>query len=124
MRNKKIDLTCICCPLGCPISVTLEQETVTSVTGNTCPRGDTYARKEVTNPTRIVTTTVRVEGGIAPMVNVKTASDIPKNKIFDCMAALRGITVTAPVHIGDMILQNAAGTGVHIVAAKEVAAKE
>lgn len=78
------ELTCIGCPLGCSITVTMNGTDVVSVTGNTCPRGDAYARKEVTNPTRIVTSTVRVEGGISPMVNVKTASDIPKAKIFEC----------------------------------------
>ena len=72
------ELTCIGCPLGCTITVTMDGSTVTAVTGNTCPRGDAYARKEVTNPTRIVTSTVRVNGGIYPMANVKTASDIPK----------------------------------------------
>ena len=68
------ELTCIGCPLGCALTVTMEEGTVVSVTGNTCPRGDAYARKEVTNPTRIVTSTVRVQGGVCPMVNVKTES--------------------------------------------------
>ena len=53
------ELTCIGCPLGCPLTVTLENRAVQSVQGNTCPRGDAYARKEVTAPTRIVTSTVR-----------------------------------------------------------------
>ena len=60
---EKIDLICIGCPMGCPITVEMENGEVVSVTGNTCPRGDAYARKEVTNPTRIVTSTVRVTGG-------------------------------------------------------------
>ena len=72
-----------------PLLLQLNGTDVVSVTGNTCPRGDAYARKEVTNPTRIVTSTVRVEGGISPMVNVKTASDIPKAKIFECASALK-----------------------------------
>lgn len=117
------NLTCIGCPLGCSLTVTMEEGNVLSVSGNTCPRGDAYARKEVTNPTRIVTSTVRVADGIAPMVSVKTASDIPKGKIFDCVAALREITVTAPVAIGDIILADAAGTGVAIIAAKNIAHK-
>lgn len=116
------ELTCIGCPLGCSLSVTLENGEVTAVTGNTCPRGDAYARKEVTNPTRIVTTTVRVKNGVSPMVNVKTASDIPKDKIFDCVAALKDVVVTAPVAIGDVVLADVAGTGVDIVAAKNIAA--
>ena len=114
------NLTCIGCPLGCSLTVTMENDLVTSVTGNTCPRGDAYARKEVTNPTRIVTSTVRVKDGAAQMVNVKTASDIPKGKIFDCVAALRDVCVTAPVHIGDVIVADVAGTGIDVIAARNV----
>ena len=115
------NLTCIGCPLGCSLTVTMEDHSVVSVTGNTCPRGDAYARKEVTNPTRIVTSTVHVSDGTSPMVNVKTASDIPKDRIFDCVAALRGISVTAPVAIGDIIVSDVAGTGIDVIAAKNVA---
>ena len=110
--------------MGCPIVVEMEDGKVLSVTGNTCPRGESYARKEVTNPTRIVTTTVRVDGGKVPMINVKTERDIPKDKIFECIAALRGVTMKAPVHIGDIILESVAGTGVNIVAAGNVEYKE
>lgn len=117
------ELTCIGCPLGCAITVTMDGSTVTAVTGNTCPRGDAYARKEVTNPTRIVTSTVRVNGGIYPMANVKTASDIPKGRIFDCVNALKDITVNAPLKIGDVVLSDVAGTGVDIIAARNVPAK-
>ena len=91
-----------------------------SVTGNTCKRGDVYARKEVTDPTRIVTSTVRVSDGSIDMVSVKTKEDIPKHKIFECVRALKGIEVPAPVHIGDIILKNVADTGVDIVATKNV----
>lgn len=114
------ELICINCPLGCALTVTLENGEVTRVTGNTCPRGEAYARKECTNPTRIVTTTVRVEGGRLPVVSVKTASDIPKGKIADCVRTLKDVKVKAPVHIGDVILENAAGTGVNIIATKDV----
>lgn len=115
------DLICIGCPLGCPITVTMEGNEVTAVTGNTCKRGDDYARKEVTNPTRIVTSTVCVEGGDIAMVSVKTKSDIPKGKIFDCVKALKGVKVEAPVAIGDVIVADVAGTGVDIIATKDVA---
>lgn len=114
------NLTCISCPMGCPLTVVMENGEVVSVSGNTCKRGDIYARKEVTNPTRIVTSTVRVEGGTADMVSVKTKEDVPKGKIFDCVKALKGVTVKAPVHIGDVIVSDVAGTGVDIVATKEV----
>lgn len=114
------NLTCISCPMGCPITVEMEGEEIISVTGNTCKRGEVYARKEVTNPTRIVTSTVKVRGGTADMVSVKTKEDIPKGKIFECVRALKGVEIEAPVHIGDVVVQNAAGTGVDIVATKNV----
>lgn len=117
---EKRELICIGCPMGCPLTVELEGSEVTSVTGHTCKRGEVYARKEVLSPTRIVTSTVRVEGGRADMVSVKTREDIPKGKIFDCVRALKGVTVQAPVHIGDVIVPDVAGTGVDIVATRQV----
>ena len=114
------NLTCIGCPLGCALRVEMENGEVLSVSGNTCKRGDDYARKEVTNPTRIVTSTVTVEGGKEVTVSVKTRSDVPKGKIFDCVRALKGVVVKAPVHIGDVILANAAETGVDIIATSNV----
>ena len=110
------ELICIGCPLGCALTVSMEGAEVVSVTGNTCKRGDVYARKEVTNPTRIVTSTVKVSNGTADMVSVKTKEDVPKEKIFDCMRALKDVTV----HIGDVVLKNVAGTGVDMVATKNV----
>ena len=117
---EKKSLICIGCPMGCMLSVTLENGEVTEVTGNTCKRGDVYARKEVTNPTRIVTSTVKVSGGTLAMVSVKTKTDIPKGQIFDCVRALKTVCVKAPVHIGDVILENVADTGVDIIATKNV----
>ena len=75
---EKRELICIGCPMGCPLTVTLDGGAVVTVQGNTCPRGDAYARREVTAPTRIVTTTVRVTGGALPAVSCKTRSDIQK----------------------------------------------
>ena len=98
---EKRELTCI----GC-ITVTMENAEILDVTGNTCKRGDAYARKEVTHPTRIVTSTVRVSGGTIPMVSCKTKEDIPKEKIFAIINALCGITVPAPVSIGDILVQD------------------
>ena len=74
---------CINCPLGCPLTVTVENGEVKSVTGNTCKRGELYAVKEVTAPARTVTSTVRVLNGERPVVAVRTKTDIPKSKIFD-----------------------------------------
>jgi len=117
----KRELTCIRCPIGCQLTVTVEGESVT-VTGNTCPRGAEYGAKEVTNPTRTVTSSIRLSGGALPLVSVKTATDIPKDRIFDVMDAIRGRTAAAPVRIGDVLIPDVAGTGVNIVATRNVPA--
>ena len=118
---EKRELTCIGCPMGCQITVTMNGSEILEVTGNTCKRGDDYARKEVTNPTRIVTSSIRVNGGVLNMVSCKTRSDIPKGKIFDITKALTDVEVNAPIAIGDVIVSNICDTGVDIVATKNVA---
>lgn len=116
-----VELTCISCPLGCPLKVETDSEgNVLSVTGNTCKRGEAYGRKEVTAPTRTVTSTVRLLGGSMPVVPVRTREDIPKGKIFDVMEAVRRASAQAPVHIGDVIIADAAGTGVDLIATRSV----
>lgn len=117
-------LTCICCPMGCQITVETNGSEIINLTGNTCKRGDTYTRREITSPSRTVTSTVRVTGGTLPAVSVKTRSDIPKDKIFECIRCLKDVSVKAPVHIGEVILSNAAGTGVDIIATKNVEAQK
>lgn len=120
---EKKDLICIGCPLGCMMRVELEAGTVIAVEGNTCRRGELYAKKECTNPTRIVTSTVMVEGGNLSMVSVKTKSDIPKDKITVCMKELKGLKIAAPVLIGDIIIKGTAGTDVDVIATKNVQRK-
>ena len=118
------ELICIGCPLGCNLTVEMDGGQVVSVNGNTCKRGDDYARKELTDPRRIVTSTVPVAGGNLPVVSVKTASDIPKGKIRECLCALKGVTLTAPVQIDDVIVENVADTGVDVIATKSISAVE
>lgn len=118
------ELICIGCPLGCNMTVEMDVGEVLSVRGNTCPRGDAYARKEVTNPTRIVTSTVKVAGGRRERVSCKTAQDIPKSKIFDVMRDINAAEIKAPVAIGDVLIENAAGTGVAVIATANAPAKE
>ena len=120
MREK--ELVCIGCPLGCSLKVTIQDDSTMEVTGNTCPRGADYARKELTDPRRIVTSSVPVEGGHLPCVSVKTKSDIPKDKIFDCIKALKDVKLQAPVKIGQIVLPDVAGTGVNVLATKNIQA--
>jgi len=110
------EFTCIRCPLGCNVTATLENGKIVSITGNTCPRGAEYVTNELTDPRRIVTSLVKVEGGERPVVSVKTASDIPKGKIFDCLEELKKVKLTAPVHIGDVVIVDVCGCGVNVVA--------
>lgn len=114
------EMTCICCPLGCALTVTVGEDGSISVTGNTCPRGAQYGEKELTNPTRTVTSTVRIQGKVNAAVSVKTSKEIPRNKIMECMAALKDVEVATPVRIGDVLLANVAGTGADIVATRNV----
>ncbi|MCH5248724.1 MAG: DUF1667 domain-containing protein [Lachnospiraceae bacterium] len=119
MSNNK-EFVCIRCPLGCNVSVEMEGEDIKTITGNTCPRGADYVTKELTDPRRIVTSLVKVKGGERPVVSVKTAADIPKDKIMNCINELKQIEVYAPVQIGDVILRNICDTGVDIVATANV----
>ena len=107
-------MICINCPKGCEMNVSVEGEKVT-VTGHTCPRGEAYAKSEVTNPTRMVTGLVRVAGMRKPLP-VKTKTAIPKGKIDATLFALHQATVQLPVKIGDVVIPNVADTGVDVVA--------
>ena len=112
----KKDMTCVACPLGCQITVELEENEVISVTGNTCKRGDAYARTEISNPVRSIHSTVKVANGEHPVVPCKTSGPIPKGAIFDVMKEINKVTVEAPVKIGDVFIEDVCGTGVDIVA--------
>lgn len=114
-----MEMICINCPMGCIMDVQVKESQI-EVKGNSCPKGKKYAEKECTNPTRIVTSSVYVSGGNFAVVPIKTATDIPKGKIFEVLEELKHIHIQAPVHIGDMIIQDAAGTGVSVVATKEI----
>lgn len=114
------DFICIGCPLGCNITVEHDESQIKSIVGNTCPRGAEYVTKELTDPRRIVTSLVRVEGGELSVVSVKTKGDIPKDKIFDCIHALKDVVVSAPVHMGDVVVADICGTGVSVIATKTV----
>ena len=113
------ELICINCPLGCHLSVDESDVANIKVTGNTCPRGVTYAVSEVTAPKRMVTSSVPVTGSNTKRVSVKTSAPIDKDKIFDCLNEIKKIRATAPVAIGDVLLANVCGSGVDIIATRE-----
>ena len=113
-------MNCIMCPMGCEMTVTVENGKVIDVKGNTCPRGAKYANDEVTAPKRMLTTTVRIEGGMLPLLPVVSETVLPKEKVLDCAAFLRGVTVKAPVKTGDVIVKNILGLGVNIIASRDM----
>ncbi|MGN0505021.1 MAG: DUF1667 domain-containing protein [Lachnospiraceae bacterium] len=115
------ELICIGCPMGCRMTVERKEDGSFLVQGNTCPRGAEYAKKELTNPRRTITSSVRVKNGQAVRVPVKTKEEVPKGKIMECMEAIHELSVEAPVEIGDVVCRNLAGTGVDLVATKAVA---
>ncbi len=116
----KTELICICCPRGCHLTV---DDGTDSVTGNFCPRGAKYGLQEVKNPTRVITSTVRIEGSDLPMCPVKSASPIPKGKLFLAMKEINQIRLVAPVHIGDVVKEDLAGSGINLVATRNMERK-
>ena len=110
------ELICINCPRGCRLSV----DENLNVTGNFCPRGVIYAKNELTHPVRTLTSTVKVQSTFERRLPVKSSQPLPKEKVFDAVKELDAVLVQAPVHIGDVIIENVAQTGVSIVATKNI----
>ena len=104
----KRELTCIACPLGCALTVTIENKKVIGVEGNTCPRGKDYAINECTAPVRTVTSTVMCENG--DLVSVKTKNPIPKDKIFEAMSIINKTVASLPISVGDIIIEDLFGS--------------
>ncbi len=112
METKK--LTCIVCPLGCPITAQMDGGKILSISGSTCKRGEAYARAELTDPRRTLTTTMRVAG--AGLVPVKSSAALPKALLRDSMDIINTARAKAPVMPGDVLIADILGTGVDIVA--------
>lgn len=110
------ELTCIVCPRGCRLVV----DDDLNVTGNTCPRGKTYAISELTNPTRMVTTTVRVENRDHVVCSVITSKPIQKDKVFDVIKLVNELKVSAPTKVGDVLSKNILGTDVDLIISKNI----
>ncbi len=110
-------LTCINCPMGCSLTVE-EKGGEIVVTGNTCKRGEIYGKQEFTLPMRTVTSLVGLDGG--GVLSVKTSAPVPKNRIFDVLKIISGAKAAKPVEIGDVIVKNALGLGVDIIATQKV----
>ncbi len=114
------ELTCIGCPMGCRLNVKLdENQKFLSAEGYSCNIGKKYAEEECTRPTRMVTSLVKVKNCKTPL-SVKTDNPIDKSLIFDCLGEIAKCELNLPVHIGDLVIKNVCGSGVDVVATKEL----
>ena len=115
----KYELTCINCPMGCRITADYDGKEVTNIEGYTCKRGLDYAQTEITDPTRMVTALVGVEGSHVPL-SVKTREAIRKPLVFEVLAKIRETTIVPPVRIGDVIIPDVCGSGVDVIATENI----
>lgn len=116
------NLICIVCPKGCHLSV--DEENDYRVTGFDCPRGEAYGKKELLNPTRVVTSVVRIGSAALPCCPVKTSGEIPRDQIMKAMDLLKPVRLQAPVAIGDVVVKDICGTGINWVATRNIPRKE
>jgi CxxC motif-containing protein len=112
----KKEFVCIVCPRGCHLIV----DEIMEVTGNACPRGKVYALSELTNPVRMITSSVRVLNRVDTLVSVKTSAPIPKGKIMEVMDVINALNVEAPTHINQIIKKNVLGLGIDILITKNI----
>ncbi|MGN0463296.1 MAG: DUF1667 domain-containing protein [Acutalibacteraceae bacterium] len=113
------ELVCIVCPRGCTMKIE-EQDGEYSVTGNSCKRGENFAKTEMTNPMRTICTTVRTAFDDVPVLPVRVSSDIPKSRIFDVMKEINKTTVTERISRGDKVIENVLGLGVDVIATSDI----
>lgn len=120
----KKEMVCIVCPMSCHLTVKLEKNKVIDVSGNTCPRGAKYANEELTNPTRMLTSTVVIKNASIPRCPVVTSEPIPKKKIREVMKQINKVKVKAPIYRDDIIIENVSRTGVNIIASRTLERKK
>ncbi|GAP40581.1 DUF1667 domain-containing protein [Flexilinea flocculi] len=119
MMNSQ-NLICITCPRGCSLTVSYDDQDQMIITGNHCLRGTAYAKAELTDPRRMIASTVRIHGGIHKMLPVSTNAPFPKAKIMDLMALLKSIEIDAPVKMGDVLIEDVLGTGIAVIASRSM----
>ncbi len=116
--KKQMELICIGCPMGCHLQLVIEDGAIKEIEGNECKIGPKYARQEFTDPRRMLSTTVACKDGLWPRLPVKTAEAIPKAMMIEIARRLHLLTVTAPVEIGEVIVENVGGTGINVIATR------
>ncbi len=119
LTSEPTEIICVACPKGCRLEARRENGEIL-VTHEGCKRGREYAVSEITNPRRMVATTVHVEKGTHPLLPVYTANPFPKDKITELLGALRSLKIHAPVTVNQVILPDALGTGIDVIASRDL----
>jgi len=119
MKNEYV---CIVCPVSCRVTVEDDNGEL-KITGYTCKRGEKYAKNEHTDPHRMLTTTVKINGGVLPRLPVISSTEIPKSRMDECLGLLYELNVEAPVRCGDVIAGNILGLDADILAARTMPAE-
>lgn len=114
----KKELICIACPIGCHLEIFPDEDY--RVEGNQCKRGVTYGKKELTNPTRIVTSTAIIEGGIYPRIPVITAGEVPKGMVFEVMKEINTLRLKSPIKSGEVVIKNILNTGIDVITSRSM----
>ncbi|MDR1048266.1 MAG: DUF1667 domain-containing protein [Synergistaceae bacterium] len=116
MKNIK-EMVCIVCPNGCRLTV----DDSGKIEGYRCERGRDYAKTETTNPTRVLTSTVRVVEGAHCRCPVKTDRPLPKGLLMKAMEQVNAVTLSAPIECGQIVVENLLKTGVNLVTTRDIA---
>ena len=106
--------------MGCALTVVSDQNAVESIEGNGCPKGIAYAKSEISDPRRMLSSTIKVRGGIHPVVPVHTRNPIPRKCMFELLDQLKQTELEAPVKMGQIVLTNIRGTGVDVIASRDL----
>ncbi len=114
------EVICIQCPRGCLLNVEFDEVKILAVHGNRCRRGIGYAEEEIYHPTRTLTTTVRIRGGVYAVIPVKTIKPIPKERIGQAMQEISSLIVSAPIESGQVIIKDLVGLGIAVIATRRL----
>jgi CxxC motif-containing protein len=116
------EFICVTCPVGCTIDAMVEGQDLVEMRGQACGRGEAFVREELTDPRRMLTTTVRVRGGRLPLVPVRSSAPLPQHLLFDVARALREVVLDAPVREHQVVLPNVHGTQIDIITSRPLKA--
>ena len=114
------EYTCIICPNGCDIQADVENGKILSITGNFCPKGESYVEQELTDPRRNIATSILVKNGELPLASVRLTNPIPKGEIGKAMEEIRKISLEAPVKAGTIVISEILGYESDVIVTKTV----